>query len=174
MSIFRGISILARKRFATSQRPESRRLSVAYVYVAHTHTRTHVHTYARTRTHDEKRMDRRAGAARVLRSLVRSSNEESSRVPARRSARSVSTRLAIEQHRKRAGERCATTTGSFFPPRLFASRAPKETIRYVELTAIDDDRPPGILRRRRETCKRTILRSWSSKFTPRYCSSIHI
>lgn len=56
------------------------------------------------------------GERHVSRSLVRSSNEESSRVPARRSARSVSTRLAIEQHRD--GEREALRCFFFLPRNL--------------------------------------------------------
>jgi len=139
--------------------------AVGHICVCRTHARKYTHTY------NEKRMDGRAGVARVLRSLVlRSSNEESSRVPARRSARSVNTRLAIEQYRERAGERCATKTGSFFFPHLF-SRAPRER-ETITVRRIDDDwrRSPGALRRRRETCKRTVLRSWSFEFSPRYCS----
>lgn len=88
------------------------------------------------RTHGSWRGKRTGwGEQHVSRSLVRSSNEESSRVPARRSARSVSTRLAIEQHRD--GERVS----SFFfssPQSLspfFSALRPKRYL--VESTSID-------------------------------------
>jgi len=78
----------------TSRRPDERRLPRVCVRAARTYSRV-----------AEKVVDGRTEGQmggreprRVSRSLLRSSNEESSRVPARRSARSVSTRPAVGQH----------------------------------------------------------------------------
>lgn len=89
------------ERFRDLTEARSRRLLCGHVYACqYTYISTHIQKVARSDGRTDGRAGGRAGAqARIA--LVRSSNEESSRVPARRSARSVSTRLAIGQYRTR-------------------------------------------------------------------------
>lgn len=85
LNIFRSVSIFRTPRDLTEARIEDG-------------TRT---SYTRTHASWRWKGTRGRGGSGSYRAfaLLRSSNEESSRVLARRSARSVSTRLAIEQHR---------------------------------------------------------------------------
>lgn len=106
--------------------------------------RTHAHTY----THGSWRGKSTGwgrGERHVSRSLVRSSNEESSRVLARRSARSVSTRLAIGQHGEREAGAAPGRPALFFflslpfaisAVSVFSALRPERY--FVELTSIDD------------------------------------